>query len=60
MNRRFGDRAMFAVEVGAIMPPAFRTVDLWAAGRWLTTDDNVVYVPSFSWYMRLDAERCRT
>jgi hypothetical protein len=59
MTRRFGDRATFAVGVGEIESPALRTVDLWAAGKWLTTDDNVAYVPSFSRYMRLDAERVR-
>lgn len=59
MTRRFGDRATFAVEVGEIASPTLRVVDLWAAGTWLTTDDNVPYVPSFSWYMRLDADRVR-
>jgi hypothetical protein len=59
MTRRFGDRSTFAVEVGEIESPALRIVDLWAAGKWLTTDDDVAYVPSFSWYMRLDAERVR-
>lgn len=39
--------------------PGLRVVDLWAAGKWVTTDDNSVYVPSFSWSMRLDAERVR-
>ena len=39
--------------------PALRVVDLWAAYKWLTTDDNVAYVPSFSWYMRSDADRVR-
>jgi hypothetical protein len=59
MTRRFGDRAVFAVEVGEKQSSALRVVDLWAAGKWLTTDDNVAYVPSFSWYMRSDAERVR-
>ncbi len=59
MTRRFGDRATFCVEIGEITPPALRVIDLWAAGTWLTTDDNTAYVPSFSWYMRRDAERVR-
>ena len=27
--------------------PIDRLLDLWAAGKWLTTDDNVVFLPSF-------------
>jgi hypothetical protein len=41
MTRPFGDRATFAVEVGEPTAAALRVVDLWAAGTWLTTDDNV-------------------
>ncbi|WP_369937746.1 hypothetical protein [Plantactinospora sp. BB1] len=59
MTRRFGDRATFAVEVGEMKSPALRVVNLWAADKWLTTDDDVTYVPSISWYMRLDAQRVR-
>ncbi|MFF5219401.1 hypothetical protein [Micromonospora sp. NPDC000442] len=59
MTRRFGDRATFAVEIGAMSPPALRVVDVWAADRRLTTDDNMVYVPSFSAYMWSDADRVR-
>ena len=47
------------MEVGAAVSPALRVVDLWAAGRWLTTDDNTAYVPSFTHYMRLEADRVR-
>jgi hypothetical protein len=64
MTRRFGDRARFAVEVGAVWPPDaatgdLRTVDMWAGGTWLTTGDNTAYVPSFAYYMRCDAEQVR-
>ncbi|GAA4977963.1 hypothetical protein [Actinoplanes utahensis] len=66
MTRRFGDRARFAVEVGEVWPPPpalatgdLRTVDLWAGGAWLTTFDNTAYVPSFTHYMRSDAEQVR-
>ncbi|MER7764560.1 hypothetical protein [Streptomyces sp. NPDC097619] len=40
-----GDKARFAAEVGA--PGPLCRVDLWAAGRWLTCDDNMVYTPAF-------------
>ena len=45
--RRFGDRARFSVEVGEIIPVGLRTVDLWAGGKWLTTDDNAAFLPMF-------------
>jgi hypothetical protein len=59
MTRQFGDRATFGVEIGEIASPGLRVVDLWAAGTWLTGDDNATYVPSFSFYMRRDADRVR-
>ena len=59
MMKRFGDRAKFAVEVGRLEPPDLRVVDLWAAGKLLTTDDNTAYVPSFSWSMRKSAAEVR-
>jgi hypothetical protein len=59
MIRQIGDRATFAVEVGDVESRSLRVVDLWAAGTWLTVDDNVVYLPSFSRHMRLDAQRVR-
>jgi hypothetical protein len=59
MTRTIGDRATFSIEIGEITPPSMRVVDLWAGGKWLTTDDNTVYVPSFFWYMRGDADRVR-
>ncbi|WP_433268366.1 hypothetical protein ACQPWR_09110 [Micromonospora vinacea] len=57
MKRCFGDRAIFAVEVGEIHPPSLRVVDLWMAGKRLTTDDNSVYAPSFVHAMRASAAR---
>ncbi len=39
--------------------PALRALDLWAAGKWLTCDDNMAHVPSLTWYMRKDADRVR-
>ncbi|MEU4621855.1 hypothetical protein AB0G04_18015 [Actinoplanes sp. NPDC023801] len=55
-----------AVEVGEVWPPPpalatgdLRTVDLWAGGTWLTTSDNTAYVPSFTLYMRREAEQVR-
>lgn len=59
MTIRFGDRATFAVEIVERVPPALRVVDLWAAGKWLTTHDNVAYVPSLCHYMRLAVEQVR-
>lgn len=58
-TRRFGDRAGFCVEIGEITPPSLRTVDLWAGGKWLTTDDNTVYLPSFIHVLRSTAARVR-
>ncbi|MFD9049743.1 hypothetical protein [Streptomyces zaomyceticus] len=46
MNIALGNRSRFAVEVGE--PTAqLRRVDLWAAGEWLTCDDNTVFIPQF-------------
>jgi hypothetical protein len=57
MTRRFGDRATFCVEIGGITPPSLRTVDLWAEGKWLTTDDNTVFLPTFLHLLRSTAAR---
>jgi hypothetical protein len=59
MARRIGDRATFAVDVGATATPGLRVVDLWVAGKRLTVDDNAAYVPSLSYYMRMEAQRVR-
>ncbi|MFI2302030.1 hypothetical protein ACH5AL_24760 [Actinacidiphila glaucinigra] len=40
------DRSRFAAEVGA-WDAALRRVDLWAAGQWLTCDDNMAFVEQF-------------
>jgi hypothetical protein len=44
-----GDRQRFAAEVGESRGDSdrLRRVDLWAAGRWLTCDDNIAFVPQF-------------
>lgn len=42
-----GDMGRFAVDVGEQTGHELRRVDLWAAGQWLTCDDNMVYVPQF-------------
>src|SRR5262245_43277645 len=41
-GRRFGDQRRFAIEVGEFYFPEKRArrVDIWAADRWLTCDDN--------------------
>jgi hypothetical protein len=59
MTRRFGDRATFAVELGETSSPALRVVDLWAAGKWLTTDDNLAYIPFLLHSMRSTAAQVR-
>ena len=38
-----GDESRFAVEVGE-WEHSLRRVDLWAAGQWLTCDDNMAFV----------------
>lgn len=40
-----GDKLRFAAEVGE--PGPLCQVDLWAAGKWLTCDDNLAYIPQF-------------
>ncbi|MEV7558630.1 hypothetical protein [Streptomyces sp. NPDC089795] len=45
MNVVLGDKSRFAAEIGESGP--LRRVDLWAAGKWLTCDDNMAYVPQF-------------
>jgi hypothetical protein len=59
MMQRFGDRARFCVEIGEITPPSLRTVDLWAGGKWLTTDDNVIFLPTFIHFLRSTAAQVR-
>jgi hypothetical protein len=49
MLKHFGDRDLFAVEVGPIVHehPQGLVVDLWLSGRELCCDDNHVFVPQF-------------
>lgn len=46
----FGDESKFAMCVKGQPsdPPHSRAIDVYAAGRWLTCDDNSVHVPHFS------------
>ena len=48
-----GDKRTFAAEVGDPDGTGLSRVDLWAAGQWLTCDDNAVYVPQFRHYVGL-------
>ncbi|MFK3983436.1 hypothetical protein ACI2K4_24010 [Micromonospora sp. NPDC050397] len=61
MVQQFGDRATFAVEIGEFWGGSsqLRIVDLWAAGKRLTVDDNCAYLPSFTYAMRSTAARVR-
>ncbi|WP_067499986.1 hypothetical protein [Actinoplanes sp. TFC3] len=59
MTRRFGDRARFCIEIGEPTSPSQRTVDLWAGGKWLTTDDNTVFLPTFINFLRSAAAQVR-
>ncbi|WP_438318651.1 hypothetical protein ACSHWO_34560 [Streptomyces sp. HUAS TT3] len=45
MNVVLGKKLRFAAEVGE--PGPLCRVALWAAGKWLTCDDNMAYVPQF-------------
>ena len=49
MTQRFGERNTFAIELGKPdeASPDLRTVDVYAAGRWLTCADNVAFLPQF-------------
>jgi hypothetical protein len=46
---QFGDKQRFAAEVGEFWEghQQLQRVDLWAAGRWWTCDDNTAFVPQF-------------
>ncbi|MEV8360981.1 hypothetical protein [Streptomyces niveus] len=46
MTVLLGDKDRFAAEVGE-WNHALRRVDLWAAGQWLTCDDNMAFVKQF-------------
>ena len=49
MIQRFGERNTFALELGAADETSadLRIVDVYAGGRWLTCDDNVVFLSQF-------------
>jgi hypothetical protein len=49
-----GDKQRFAAEVGEFWKgdTRYRCVDLWAAGRCLTCDDNTAFVPQFCMSVR--------
>jgi hypothetical protein len=46
----YGQRSQFAITVGEVLSDTggSRRVDVWAASRWLTCDDNNVSVPFFA------------
>jgi hypothetical protein len=46
----YGQLTRFAITVGEVLSDngGSRRVDVWAAYRWLTCDDNNVYVPHFA------------
>jgi hypothetical protein len=46
MTVLLGDKNRFAAEVGE-WEHSLRRVDLWAAGQWLTCDDNMAFVGQF-------------
>ncbi|MFF2412306.1 hypothetical protein [Streptomyces sp. NPDC058092] len=46
MTVPLGDKRRFAVEIGD-RDHGLRRVDLWAAGQWLTCDDNMAFVAQF-------------
>ena len=50
MGRTYGQRKRFAVTVGEVLGEGRqqRRVEVCAANRWLTCDDNLVYVPHFA------------
>ncbi|MCW2913819.1 MAG: hypothetical protein JWN52_1887 [Actinomycetia bacterium] len=50
---RLGDESRFAVEIGDWRGGLCR-VDLWAAGQWLTCDDNWAYVNQFRHTVQTD------
>ncbi len=49
-RKTFGQMSRFAITVGEILSDngSSRRVDVWAADRWLTCEDDNVYVPHFA------------
>ena len=62
MAVRFGDQRRFAAEVGEFSDESRqgRRVDLWAAGRRLTCDDNNVFIPQFCMSVRSTVDWLRS
>jgi hypothetical protein len=62
MSILLGDKQRFAAEVGEFEDGStqLRRVDLWAAGRWLTCDDNTAFVPQFRLSVRATVNRLRS
>lgn len=59
MTTVLGDRLRFAADVGAWDHELCR-VDLWAAGQWLTCDDNMAFVRQFRPAVRTTADWLRS
>lgn len=59
MTVLLGDRHRFAVEVGE-KDHGLRRVDLWAAGQWLTCDDNMAFVAQLRRTVRETADCLRS
>jgi hypothetical protein len=51
-----GSKERFALELGE-QREGLRRVDTWAAGQWLTCDDNMAYVPQIQRSIQRDYER---
>jgi hypothetical protein len=51
-----GTKERFALELGE-QREGLRRVDTWAAGQWLTCDDNMAYVPQLLRSIQDDCER---
>jgi hypothetical protein len=51
-----GSRERFALELGE-QREGLRRVDIWAAGQWLTCDDNMAYGPQLQRSIQHDSER---
>lgn len=59
MRRRVGEQITFAIEIGEAVSADLRVVDVWTAGKRLTVNDNVAYVPSLCHYLRSAAAQVR-
>lgn len=59
MTTLLGNKERFAVEIGEFSK-GLRVVDLWAANRWWTCDDNCAYLPQFLQSVRDTIDRLRS